>query len=194
MKMKNIDERPDSEQLERELKRELDRGQNRVVLKKLLFAVMIVTSVSILLETLCFSFMKINGNSMSPTMKDGDIVVCLSTTKVKEGDVVAFYMDHKLLIKRIICGPGDTIDIDQNGAVSVNHKKVEEPVWIEQALGECDITFPYLVPEREWFVMGDHRSTSLDSRSQAIGCVDQEQIAGKILFRIWPLKHFGSIK
>ena len=130
---------------------------------------------------------------MSPTLQDGEIIFTVKTSDFKPGDIAAFYYNNKILVKRIICGPGDWINIDEDGTVYVNDIRLEEPYLTEKALGECNIELPYQVPDGRYFVMGDHRSTSVDSRSTAVGCVAGEQIVGKIIFRIWPLDRMETI-
>ena len=137
--------------------------------------------------------LQIYGSSMSPTLQDGEIIFTVKTSDFKPGDIAAFYYNNKILVKRIICGPGDWINIDEDGTVYVNDIRLEEPYLTEKALGECNIELPYQVPDGRYFVMGDHRSTSVDSRSTAVGCVAGEQIVGKIIFRIWPLDRMETI-
>ena len=131
---------------------------------------------------------------MTPTLQEGEIILSVKNSEFETGDIVAFYYNNKILIKRIICGPGDWIDIDEDGTVYVNEVRLDEPYLAEKALGECDISLPYQVPEGRWFVMGDHRSTSVDSRSTAVGCVSEEQIVGKIIFRVWPFTRLGAVE
>lgn len=131
---------------------------------------------------------------MTPSLGEGDIVLSVKGGSFKTGDVVAFYYNNKILVKRVIARSGDWVDIDDDGNVTVNGIMLDEPYVSEKALGECDIKLPYQVPESRVFVMGDHRSTSVDSRNSAIGCVSEEQIVGKIVFRVWPLKSFGKTK
>ena len=138
--------------------------------------------------------MQIYGGSMTPTLSDGNIVVSVKSGDFQSGDIIAFYYNNKILIKRVIAGPGDWVNIEEDGTVYVNNERLEEPYLTEKALGECDIEMPYQVPESRLFVMGDHRSVSVDSRSTAVGCVAEEQIVGRILFCVWPLKEFGRIE
>ena len=130
---------------------------------------------------------------MTPTLGAGNIAVGVKGSSFDQGDIIAFYYNNKILVKRVIALPGDWVDIDQSGNIYVNGELLDEPYVQDKALGECDIELPYQVPEGRLFVCGDHRSTSVDSRSSSVGCVAEEQIAGKIIFRIWPLSDFGFI-
>ena len=138
--------------------------------------------------------LQIYGSSMTPTLNEGDIVLSVKGSGFEPGDLVAFYLGNKILVKRCIAGPGQWVDIDENGNVSVDGRLLEEPYLTEKALGECDITLPYQVPDNRYFCVGDHRSTSVDSRSTAVGCVSDEQIVGRIVFRVWPLPDFGALR
>jgi len=137
--------------------------------------------------------LRIYGTSMTPTLSEGNIVLSLKGSSFKTGDVIALYYNNKILVKRVIANSGDWVDIDQEGNVFVNGQLLDEPYLTEKAFGECDIKLPYQVPESRVFVMGDHRSTSVDSRSTAIGCVSEEQIVGKIVFRVWPINELGGV-
>lgn len=154
---------------------------------------MTVAAVAVLVATLVTPVLQITGSSMTPTLHDGQLVVSLKGGSFSQGDVIAFYYNNKILIKRVIAGPGDWVDIDQYGNVSVNDQPLDEPYLTDKALGECDIELPYQVPDGRYFVMGDHRATSVDSRSTTIGCVAEEQVVGNIAFRIWPLTELGPI-
>lgn len=189
-----ITEPPSVDQLEGELKREKYKRRYRSVFQSTVGVLIIVAAVAILIATLWLPVLQIYGNSMTPTLQDGDIVFTVKTSELEAGDIISFYYNNKILVKRVICGAGDWIDIDEQGNVYVNHTRLDEPYLTEKALGECDIELPYQVPDGKVFVMGDHRSTSIDSRSETIGCVSQEQIVGKIVFRIWPLNRFGVMK
>jgi len=157
------------------------------------YTLITVAAIAVLVATLWMPVLQIYGSSMTPTLKDGNIVVSVKSVNFQSGDVIAFYYNNKILIKRVIAGPGDWVNIEEDGTVYVNNEKLEEPYLMEKALGECDIEMPYQIPESRLFVMGDHRSVSVDSRSTAVGCVSEEQIVGRIAFRVWPLNEFGKI-
>lgn len=191
---KNIDaERPSVEQLEAELNRVRYKRRYRTVLKSTVYTLVTVAAVAVLVATLWLPVLQIFGASMTPTLQDGESVFTVKTSELEKGDVVAFYYDNKILVKRVIAGPGDWVDIDEDGTVYVNSEVLDEPYLTEKALGETNIELPYQVPDEKYFVMGDHRATSVDSRNTAVGCVAQEKIVGKIIFRIWPLDRLGGI-
>ncbi|MGM9586341.1 MAG: signal peptidase I [Candidatus Limivicinus sp.] len=184
---------PATEQLEAELAREKYKHRYHSVLRSTIYTLVIVAAVAVLTATLWLPVLQIYGSSMTPTLQDGEIVFSVKTSKFEPGDVVAFYYNNKILIKRVICGPADWVNIDEDGTVYVNGTVLDEPYLAEKALGDCNIELPYQVPDGKVFVMGDHRSTSVDSRNTAVGCVAQEQIVGKIIFRIWPLNRLGIV-
>lgn len=184
---------PATEQLEAELAREKYKHRYHSVLRSTIYTLVIVAAVAVLTATLWLPVLQIYGSSMTPTLQDGEIVFSVKTSKFQPGDVVAFYYNNKILIKRVICGPADWVNIDENGTVYVNGTVLDEPYLAEKALGDCNIELPYQVPDGKVFVMGDHRSTSVDSRNTAVGCVAQEQLVGKIIFRIWPLDRLGIV-
>lgn len=177
----------ESEQLKSDWKKLQYRKRYYRVLRSTVGMLVTVAAVAVLVATLWMPVFKIYGTSMSPNLSDGEIILSRKTSKFVSGDIVAFYYNNKILIKRVIALPGDWIDITDDGTVYVNQVRLEEPYLTEKALGECDIELPYQVPDGKIFVMGDHRSVSLDSRCTAIGCISQEQIVGKITLRIWPL-------
>lgn len=182
------------EQLEAEWNRIQYRKRYYRILRSTIGMLITVAAVAVLVATLWMPVLKIYGASMSPTLTDGEIILSRKTSKFVPGDIVAFYYNNKILVKRVIGRAGDWIDIDEEGTVYVNQIELKEPYLTEKALGECDIELPYQVPDGRIFVMGDHRSVSVDSRSSAIGCISQEQIVGRITFRIWPLKRLGVLK
>ena len=190
---KEITSPPTSLQLEEELKRVKYRKRYRSVLRSTVYTLITVAAIAVLVATLLLPVLQIYGSSMSPTLADGDIVVSLKTSEFKHGDVVAFYYNNKILVKRVIAVSGDWVDITENGDVYVNSELLEEPYIQEKAFGDCNIELPYQVPESRIFVMGDHRSVSIDSRNTAVGCVAEEQIVGKLVFRVWPLNAFEKI-
>lgn len=184
---------PTAEQLEKELGRVNYRRRFAVALRSTVFTLITVAAIAVLVAVLLLPVLQIYGTSMSPTLTDGNVVVTVKGTELQTGDVTAFYYNNKILVKRVIAHAGDWVDIAEDGSVYVNNVKLDEPYVSELAMGECDITLPYQVPESRVFVMGDHRSVSVDSRSTAVGCIAEEQIVGKIIFRVWPLSGFGSV-
>jgi len=137
--------------------------------------------------------LQINGTSMEPTLQEGNVVVAVNSKKYKTGDVIAFYYNNNILIKRVIASSGEWVDIDDDGNVYVNGVKLDEPYISEKALGETNIKLPYQVPDGRCFVMGDHRATSIDSRNTAVGCISNDMVIGRLLLRVWPLSEFGSV-
>ena len=193
MKKKYVSDRPSVEALEAALSRGNYKRRYNVVLKSTLYTLITVAAVAVLVATLWLPVVQIYGSSMTPTLQDGEIVFSLKTADLEQGDIVAFYYNNKILVKRVIAGPGEWVDINaENGNVFVNDILLEEPYLAEKAFGDADIDLPYQVPDGKIFVMGDHRSTSVDSRHIAVGCVAEEQIVGKIIFRVWPFNQIGS--
>ena len=184
---------PSIEQLEAELGREKYRWRFRRVMRSTVYALVTVAAVAVLVATLWVPVLQISGNSMTPTLTGGEVVVSLKGTGFQPGDIVAFYYDNKILVKRVIAGPGDWVDISEDGTVYVNEQELYEPYLVEKALGDCNIELPYQVPESKIFVMGDHRSVSVDSRNSALGCVADDQVVGKLIFRVWPFPVFGPV-
>ncbi len=180
--------------LEQELKRVKHRSRWFSVLRSTIFSLIVVAAVAVILAMLVLPVLQITGTSMTETLNDGDIVVSLRGSGYKQGDVIAFYYNNNILIKRVIARTGQWVNIDEDGTVYVDNVKLDEPYITEKALGDCDIQLPYQVPDGRIFVMGDHRSTSLDSRSTALGCISEDMVVGKLLFRVWPLPDFGVIK
>lgn len=193
MRKKTLGEIPSAEQLEAELKREKYKRRYHSVLRSTIYTLITVAAIAVLVATLWLPVLQIYGSSMTPTLQDGEIIFSVKTADLEPGDIVAFYYNNKILVKRVICGPGDWVNIDEDGTVYVNEVRLKEPYLAEKALGDCNIELPYQVPDGKIFVMGDHRSTSVDSRNTAVGCVAQEQIVGKIIFRIWPLNRLGDV-
>ena len=193
MKKKKILEMPTVEQLETELKRVKYKKRYRSVLRSTIYTLITVAAIAILVATLWLPVLQIYGSSMTPTLQDGEILFTVKTSEFEEGDIIAFYYNNKILVKRVIAGPGDWVNFDLDGTENVNSIRLEEPYLTERALGDTNIELPYQVPSDKFFVMGDHRVTSVDSRNTAVGCGAQEQIVGKIIFRIWPLDRLGKI-
>jgi len=181
---------PQLEALKVELKREQYKKHFKKLLRSTVNALIVVAAIAALIATLVFPVLQIAGTSMEPSLKDGELVLLVKTDNLEAGDLCAFYYSNKILIKRIIACPGDYLWIEEDGTVFVNGNELNEPYISEKALGECDVEFPYQVPENAYFMMGDHRETSIDSRSSTIGCIAEDQIVGKILCKFWPLSGF----
>ena len=186
-------ERPTVHQLETELAREKYRRRYGRVMRSTIYTLITVAAVAVLVATLWLPVLQIYGSSMTPTLDEGEIVVSLKGSAFHQGDIVAFYYNNKILVKRVIAGPGQWVDIQEDGTVYVDGEPLDEPYLTEKSFGGCDIQLPYQVPDGRYFVMGDHRSTSVDSRHSAVGCVADEQIVGKIVFRVWPLNALGGL-
>lgn len=184
-----------SAQLQMELKREQYRHRHSSVMRSTIYTLIVVAAVAVLVATLFLPVLRIYGSSMTPTVTAGDIVVSVKGSEFQPGDLIGFYYQNSILVKRVIATSGDWVDMDENGNVYVNGEPLEEPYLEDgaKAYGTVTIDLPYQVGEGRVFVMGDHRSTSVDSRAEEVGCVAEESIIGKIVFRIWPLKGFGSI-
>ena len=194
MKQKKQLGMPTQEQLEAELKRIKYRSRYRSVLRSTVFSLVVVAAVAVLVATIWLPVLQIYGASMTPTLNEGDIVVSFKGSDFRQGDLVAFYFGNKILVKRVIAGPGEIVDMDAEGNVYINGNLLEEPYLTEKAFGDANITLPYQVPDNRYFCLGDHRATSVDSRHVEIGCVSDEQIVGKIVFRIWPYAGFGTLE
>ena len=194
MKNKKIVCPPTTEQLEGELKRVRYKSRYRSVLRSTIYSLITVAAIAVLITTLWFPVLHVYGNSMTPALQNGEIIFTVKMSEFEPGDIISFYYNNKILIKRVIARSGEWVNMDADGNVYVNETLLDEPYLDEKAFGDCNIELPYQVPEGRVFVMGDQRSTSVDSRNSAVGCVAQEQIVGKILFRVWPLEKFGWVK
>ena len=183
-----------TEEIERELKRVKYNDRSRNTLKNTIYVLLVVAAIAVLVATLFLPVLQIYGSSMTPTLHDGQLIVSVKEKEFEAGDIIAFYYNNKILVKRVIGSTGDWIDIDKEGNVKVNGKLLDEPYVEDKALGECNISLPYQVPEGKIFVMGDHRSVSIDSRHSSVGCVAQDQIVGKLVMRVWPLNEFTILE
>lgn len=185
---------PSSTAVEQELKRERYKHRYRNTLKSTIFSLVTASAAAVLVATLWLPVLQIYGASMTPTLEEGQIVASVKTNDLKPGDIIAFYYGNKVLIKRFIAGPGTWVNILEDGTVLLNDEVLEEPYLAEKALGICDLEFPYQVPENTYFLLGDQRKTSVDSRHSSVGCITDEDIVGKIVFRVWPLEKIGFVK
>ena len=185
---------PGLDSLRAELKRVRYRQRYNSVVRSTIYILLTVAAAAVLVATLLLPVLRIYGSSMTPSLYEGDIVVSLKTTDFERGDIISFYYNNKILVKRVIAFEGEWVNIDEEGNVYVDGRQLDEPYIDEKALGECDIKLPYQVPDGRLFVMGDHRATSADSRSTTVGCVMEEQIVGRIVYRVWPLSYFGPVE
>lgn len=179
---------PTKQQVETERKRYRRQKAYNKALGGTIYVLTIVAAVAVLIATLILPVLQIEGKSMEPTLVNGDIVLLTKTTNFDRGELCGFSWNNKLLIKRVIGIPGDWIEIDTDGTVYLNGEKLVEPYAQQLAMGECDLEFPFQVPQEQYFVLGDMRESSIDSRNTLIGCVEKDQIVGKVFFRIWPFK------
>lgn len=179
------------ESVPEESKKQKRKREYRNTIKHIVEVLIVTAAISVLLATLFFPILKVSGVSMEPTLENGQIIVLEKSGKFETGDLIGFYYQNKILLKRVIGQAGDYINIDASGNVYVNDVKLDEPYLNETALGDCDIELPYQVPDGKIFVMGDNRSKSVDSRSKLVGCVSEEQVVGRVMLRIWPLNQFG---
>ena len=182
---------PTKKQVETERKRYRRQKAYNKALRGTIYVLTIVAAVAVLIATLVLPVLQIEGTSMEPTLSNGDIVLLMKTTRFERGDLCAFTWNNKLLVKRVIALPGDWIEIDTDGTVYLNGDKLDEPYVEHKALGECDLEFPFQVPQEQYFVIGDMRESSIDSRNTVIGCIPKDQIVGKVFFRVWPFKRIS---
>ena len=187
-------EAPSRELLEGELQRTKYRNRFMQALRATLSSLVVVAAVAVIVAMLVLPVLQIQGTSMTDTLQDQDIVVALRGSGYKTGDVIAFYYNNNILIKRVIATTGQWVDITEDGTVYVDNVRLDEPYVTDKSLGDCNIALPYQVPDGKIFVMGDHRSTSVDSRNTALGCVSDEMIVGRLLFRAWPITAAGPVK
>lgn len=185
---------PTKEELEKECAREKYKLKYKKTLKSTIYTLIIVIAISSLLSTLLFPVLEIYGKSMSPTLTEGNIVLCIRKTNLEHGDIVAFYYNNKILIKRVIGTPSDWINIDKEGNVYVNDTLLKESYIEEKSYGDSDIEYPYQVPDDSYFVLGDERTSSIDSRNSYLGAISKEEVIGKIIFKLWPVKKIGITK
>ena len=182
---------PTRKQVEKERKRYRRQKAYNKALRGTVYVLTIVAAIAVLIATLILPVLQIEGTSMKPTLSNGDIVLLTKTTRLERGGLCGFAWNNKLLIKRVIGLPGDWIEIDTDGTIYLNGEKLDEPYVQQMALGECDLEFPFQVPQEQYFVVGDMRESSIDSRNSLIGCIPRDQIVGKVFFRVWP---FNSIR
>ena len=193
MKSKPMYTVPDRAVLEKVIQKYRYKRRYGIVLRSTLYALVVAAALAVLVATLWTPVLQIYGSSMTPTLSEGQFVVSLKGASFRQGDLVSFYIGNKLLVKRVIAVPGDWVNITEDGTVYVNEMELEEPYINEKALGQCDLELPYQVPESSYFLMGDHRETSVDSRYTAVGAVAKDQIVGKIVFCVWPLSDIGAV-
>lgn len=182
---------PTPEEVQEEMHRVRTGGRFRQTLKSTSGTVLVVAAIAVLIAALFLPVLQVTGNSMEPTFKPGDILVTYKTKSYDPGEVCAFYYNNKLIVKRVIALGGDTVDISEDGVVTVNGRELSEPYLKSTALGPCDLEFPFDVPLGQMFVMGDNRATSVDSRSSEFGCLSSEEAIGKVFLRVWPVNGFA---
>lgn len=185
---------PSSDDIKRELDREKYKKRYNRTLRSTVVVLITAAALAVLVATLWLPVLQIYGSSMVPTLQEGEIVVSVKERDFQQGDVIAFYYGNKLLVKRYIAGPGSWVDIQEDGTILVDGVALEEPYVTDKAFGTCDLELPYQVPDGKYFLVGDHRTTSVDSRHSSVGCIAEDQIVGKIVYRVWPLAVFGRME
>ncbi len=193
MEQENRRDLPTTEQLAAEVKRIRYNKNFRKTLVSTFSSLLVVAAVAVLISMLFLPVLRVTGSSMTPTLQNDQMVICNKNANFESGDIIAFYYNNKILLKRVIATSGQWINIDPDGTVYVNDEELDEPYVSTKALGECDIQLPYQVPDNRIFVMGDHRAASIDSRTRTVGCIAEEYIIGKVVFRIWPMDSFGAV-
>ena len=184
---------PSIEVLEGEVQKVQYRSRFLRTLRNTIFSLIVVAAAAVIVAMLILPIFQITGSSMSDTLEDGDIVVAVRGSGYETGDVIAFYYNNSILIKRVIAAPGQWVDIDSEGNVYVDNVLLDEPYVSERALGDCNITLPYQVPDGRVFVMGDHRATSVDSRNSTVGCISDDMVVGRLILRVWPLNKLSLL-
>lgn len=185
---------PHAAEVEQELKRENYKKRYVKTLQSTVYALITAAAMAVLVATLWLPVLQIFGTSMTPTLVEGQIVISVKTNSIEQGDIIAFYYGNKVLVKRCIAGPGSWVDILEDGTIIVDDVPLEEPYITEKSFGMCDLELPYQVPDDSYFLVGDQRETSIDSRHSTVGCIFTEDIVGKIVYRVWPLDDFGKIE
>jgi len=193
MNENRIIELPTSKQIEDELRSIKYRRDFRKILISTVSSLIVVAAIAVLVSMLFLPVLRVTGTSMTPTLQNDELVVCRRKGSFESGDIVAFYFNNKILLKRVIGTAGDVIDISEDGTVYVNGEILDEPYVTEPAFGECDIKLPYQVPDNIIFVMGDHRTVSIDSRSTTVGCISEEFVIGRVIMRVWPFEEIGTL-